>query len=288
MSNFIKQYKVLPQLKKNYISGSLCSGANIVIMLFAYPIYLNYLGAEKYGIWVTLSIVLSLSQLGQLRIDTALIKFIAEEYGKKNLKCITEYATTASIILIFPGLLIILVVTVFYPYIDKFINYKRIFLTDGKYIIICVGILSSLTLYYNLIKGIVIGIGRLDIANYISFFSRVVQIAVSISLLIVGFEIWSLFFGFLFYTILASTVLFLFLSLKYKIDIFNYKCFKVHKLSKLINFGSTLLIGTVAQMLVEPFNKAIIAKFVGFSEVTFLPNFIPSYNDSEKYFCKRA
>ena len=47
-------------------------------MLIAYPVYLGFLGYEKYGLWLTLATVLSFSQLGKLGINHAVIKVVAE------------------------------------------------------------------------------------------------------------------------------------------------------------------------------------------------------------------
>ena len=102
-------YAKLPQLKKNVLSGSVLAGSNILLLLIAYPVYIKYLGAEQYGLWATLSVVVYFSQLGDLGINNALIKYIGGEFGKGNYKGITEYATTAFCILIIPSFLILLI-----------------------------------------------------------------------------------------------------------------------------------------------------------------------------------
>ncbi len=76
MINFKKQ----SQFKKNVLFGSIFSAINLLVALIAYPIYLKYLGPEKYGLWATVSVVLAFSQIGQLGIDTAVVKYVAGEY----------------------------------------------------------------------------------------------------------------------------------------------------------------------------------------------------------------
>ena len=64
-------------------SGTVLSAIDILITMASYPIYLKYLDAEMYGLWTIVSVVLTYSQLGQLRIGAALIKYAADNYWKK-------------------------------------------------------------------------------------------------------------------------------------------------------------------------------------------------------------
>jgi len=91
----LNKYENLSQLKKNVFSGSFSAGINILVTFIAYPIYLKYLGAEKYGLWATVSVVLAFSQIGQLNIGIAITKYVAGEYGKRNFRAITEYVSTS-------------------------------------------------------------------------------------------------------------------------------------------------------------------------------------------------
>ena len=59
------------QLRKNAFSGGAVAAGNILLIAFSYPIYLTYLGAEWYGLWAALSVVIALSQTGNLGIHHA-------------------------------------------------------------------------------------------------------------------------------------------------------------------------------------------------------------------------
>lgn len=269
MNRIIDRYRELSQLKKNVLSGSIFSGANILITLIAYPIYLKYLGAEKYGLWATVSVVLAFSQLGQLRIDTAIVKYVAGEYGRENLKAITEYSSTAFYILIVSSLIILSILTLFKSSIAEFLKFKEIYITDGARLIFFVGLLSVFSFFVNVVKGVVSGVGRFDIANYVFLFSRIFQVILAVGLLILGYGVWSLYFGFLLYYIFALIAWALILRYIYHIKIFNPLAFRKQKLKELIKFGGALTTASVANMLVMPFNKVIIARYVGLSEVAY-------------------
>jgi len=44
------------QLRINMVSGVVTTAINAVVMFIAYPVYLHFLGYEKYGVWLVLSV----------------------------------------------------------------------------------------------------------------------------------------------------------------------------------------------------------------------------------------
>ncbi|MFC2161970.1 oligosaccharide flippase family protein, partial [Acidobacteriota bacterium] len=229
----------------------------------------KYLGTEIYGLWATLSVVLILGQLGQLRIDTAIIKYVAGEYRKENFNAITEYISTAFYILILPSLIVVGVLALFNNQIARFIEPNEIFINISMRLIIWIGFLSVFSFYVNVIRGVIVGIGRLDIVNYVSLVSRILQIILAVCFLVLNYGIWSLYFAYLFYFVLLLIVWYLILKNVYQIKIFQPFSFRIQKANELIKFGGTLFSGTVVEMCVVPFNKVIIARYIGLSEVTY-------------------
>jgi len=47
-------------------SGVVVTVVNGVVLAVAYPVYLHFLGYEKYGVWLILATVLSFTQLDNL------------------------------------------------------------------------------------------------------------------------------------------------------------------------------------------------------------------------------
>jgi len=269
MYKIINEYNKLSQLKKNVFSGSVYSGVNIIITLLAYPIYLKYLGAEKYGLWATVSVVLSFSQLGQLRIEAAIIKYVSYEYGHKAFNAIKEYISTALYFLLIPSAIVIVISAIFKSEFAEFLKLKKIFLEDGTRLVFYVGLLSVFSFYVNAIRAIVVAIGRIDIANYIFLLGRILQILLAVSLLMLGVGVWSLYYGFLLSFIMPFLVCIFIIEYKYKIRIFDPLAFKIERCKKLLKFGGVLIVGTIAQLFVVPFNKIIIARYIGLSEVSY-------------------
>jgi O-antigen/teichoic acid export membrane protein len=74
------------QLRVNVISGAATNAINGVVLAVAYPVYLHFLGYEKYGVWLVLATVSSFAQLGNLGIGQTIMNLVAEEYGKADIK----------------------------------------------------------------------------------------------------------------------------------------------------------------------------------------------------------
>jgi len=60
-------------------------------MAAGFPIYLHFLGYERYGVWLVLATVLSFAQLGNLGIDQAVMKLVAEEHGRGDIEGIKRH-----------------------------------------------------------------------------------------------------------------------------------------------------------------------------------------------------
>ncbi len=259
----------LSQLKRNVASGAVLSGFDSVAGLVALPLYLKYLGAEQYGLWATVSVVLAFCRLGQFGIDTAITKYVAGEYGQKNLKAVTEYISTSFYILMIPSLVILGALGFFNSHIVRLLTAEGTPVDNLGRLVLFVGLLSVLGLAVNVMKGVVTGIGRMDIANYISVIGRLSQVGLALVLLVLGCGIWSLYFGFLLSYALPLAVWMVLLRRTYHIRVFNPLAFRRDKFVELLKYGGGLTTASVTNMFVMPFNKLVIARYVGLSEVAY-------------------
>jgi len=245
------------------------AGTNILLLLIAYPVYLKYLGAEQYGLWAAVSVVVFFSQLGELGINSALIKYVAAEFGKANYEGITQYTTTSFYILIIPSLLILLIICLFTTQIIAFLGLKPSYAREAERLIPLLGLLSGFILFVDLIKGILMGLGRVDISNYVFLLGRIIQVVGSIILIIGGFGIWGLYFGAVSSYVIICIVYLYILCIQYKVKIFKIDSFARSCLNDLLTFGGTMFSARMVSMLMEPFNKVIISKYIGLPEVTY-------------------
>lgn len=98
------------QLRINMVSGVVTTVVNTAVLAVAYPIYLHFLGYEKYGVWLVLATVLTFAQLGNLGMGPAVMKLVVEEYGRGDIKGIQPCVTTALALLCVSGTVALMVV----------------------------------------------------------------------------------------------------------------------------------------------------------------------------------
>ncbi|PKN17333.1 MAG: hypothetical protein CVU71_16250 [Deltaproteobacteria bacterium HGW-Deltaproteobacteria-6] len=100
---------------------ALSSGAAKVISFVAavitVPLTLNYLGAERYGLWMTISSVIAMMVFADFGVGNGLMNAITEAYGKDDIGAIRSHITNALLILTLLMILILLVFFAIYPLI---------------------------------------------------------------------------------------------------------------------------------------------------------------------------
>jgi O-antigen/teichoic acid export membrane protein len=87
------------------------------------PITIRYLGAERFGIWITISTVLSMLLVLDLGVANSLTNFISQAYAKEDHEHASTYSTTALLVLLLASGVLGLVAWGFWPYF----NWQSIF-----------------------------------------------------------------------------------------------------------------------------------------------------------------
>jgi O-antigen/teichoic acid export membrane protein len=111
------------RLRLTYASSAVLRGVNILFTLLSVPLLLNYLGEERYGIWITLYSLLSVLAFADLGIGNGLINVIASSYADQDELRARRYVTSA--LLFLGGLALLLAVVIallvpFFPWVEVF------------------------------------------------------------------------------------------------------------------------------------------------------------------------
>lgn len=255
------------QLRLNMASGVVVTVINAVAMMAAYPIYLHFLGYERYGVWLVLAIVLSFAQLGNLGIDQAVMKLVAEEYGRGDIEGVQWYVTTALALLCLSGGLILIAVLVFKTQIIGAFKLTGENAKMVSWLLPYIGCLSIYVFVVQALNATLSGLGRMDLANYIQSVGRIVAVTVATILLYSGRGIESLLIG--------STVSYLFIhvaSLIYIWRIARIRLLRINNLDAqrckhILRFGGAVFGGSVISMLFSPFNKLMLSRYAGVSTI---------------------
>ncbi len=94
-----------------------------VAALVTVPMTLSYLGAERYGLWLTVSSVVGWLSLADFGLGSGLMTKLSEAYGKKNGREQSQLITTTLAASIVIGILLLLVFISVFP----LLNWARVF-----------------------------------------------------------------------------------------------------------------------------------------------------------------
>ena len=75
-----------------------------VINLFTVPLTIDYLGAERYGLWMTISTMLSMLSFADLGLGNGLLNAIAKAKGRNSMKDAQIAVSSTFFILLFISL----------------------------------------------------------------------------------------------------------------------------------------------------------------------------------------
>lgn len=265
------------QLGRNFLSGVGCTAVNVVVSVLSYPLYLKFLGFEQYGIWLILTIVLSLAQIGNLGIKPALVKLVAEEFGRDDIRKVRIYMTNSCILLILIGFFIVFVLHVGKSDIVSLFNLSSENSRIVSTFLVPTGILSIFVMLVESLNAGISGLGRMDLSNYMLLINRILTVSLSVIGLRMGFGIKALFTGAsLSYLLVCGATLFIFVSITgffpFILDFRDPSCFK-----RLLTFGSGMFGTMLLNIIVNPFNKLIITRYIGLS---FVPVYEIAFNGS--------
>ncbi len=270
------------QLRINMVSGTVVTVINIAVLAVAYPVYLRFLGYELYGIWLVLSTVLSFAQLGNLGVGQAVMKLVAEEYGRNNLVAVQQYVGSAIVILIFSGIIPLISIIVFRSSIISLFKLSSENAEIALHLLPYIGCLSLYVLVVQALNATLSGLGRMDMANYAQVSGRIAMVCVATFLLYRGGGIESLFVGSIVsYGIIHAASFFL-IRRTADIRLLRWSNLSLSRVKRLLSFGSGVFGGSVIKMLLSPFNKLMLSRYVGVGSI---PIYEIAYNASMQVRC---
>lgn len=258
------------QLRINMATGAVTHCLNIAVLAVSYPVYLHFLGYEKYGLWLALGVVLAFARLSDLGMTHAVTKLIAEEHGRSNTQAAQQYIATAILIICIVSGIILAVILTFKAQIISAFKFTEESSKLAMWFLPYIAILSIYTLVVQVLTATLAGLGRMDLSHYIETGRRIVLVCIVIPLLYLGYGLKGLLFATAF-SYLVKHLFSVFLIRRIvpfrlvKISNIRKHCFK-----KLLNIGIGLFGGSILRLVGIPFNKFMLARYTG---VDILPVF---------------
>jgi O-antigen/teichoic acid export membrane protein len=81
------------------LASSSAKAITIITSFITVPLTLNYLGTERYGLWMTISSVISMMVFSDFGIGNGLMNAVAEAYGKDDKEALKRHIANAAVIL---------------------------------------------------------------------------------------------------------------------------------------------------------------------------------------------
>ena len=255
------------QLRINMASGVVVTVINAVAIMVAYPIYLRFLGYEKYGVWLILATVLRVAQLGNLGIGQAVMKLVAEEYGRGDIEGVQQYVTTALALLCLSGSLVLIAVLVFKIQIVSVFKLNDENAQMALWLLPYIGILSMYVFVVQALNATLSGLGRMDLANYTQAVGRIVAVTVATILMYTGRGIESLLIGNTLSYVFIHIVSLICISRIAHIRLLRINNLDAQRGKRILHFGGAVFGGSIISMLFSPFNKLMLSRYAGVSSI---------------------
>jgi O-antigen/teichoic acid export membrane protein len=247
--------------------GAVTTLANTIVVAVGYPIYLHFLGYEQYGVWLALSTVLSFAQLGKLGLDIAVMKLVAEEYGRRNIDAVQRYVTSAIAIVTGSGAVAMCLIILFREPIVAIFRLSEQNSSTALWLLPYVACLSVYVLIANVCSAIVSGLGRMDVANWSQSLGQVAGLVCTVILLGFGWGVKSLLVSSALSWILVHAVSIVYVRRITGRMLLRWDAVDGRMCGRLLRFGGGLFGGSLIQMLLHPFNKVVLSRYVGVSSL---------------------
>lgn len=97
------------------VSGALAKGLTFLTLLVSIPLVVRYLGAERYGLWITITSVVALLGFADLGIGSGVLNAVSEAHGRNDRSAARTYVSNGFFLLLGIALLSSLLFAIAYP-----------------------------------------------------------------------------------------------------------------------------------------------------------------------------
>jgi O-antigen/teichoic acid export membrane protein len=255
------------QFRRNFASGLPSTAVNVALAAAGYAIYLNYLGYQRFGLWLVLGLVMSETQIFKAGLSPAQVKLVAETYAKGDLAGVRDYIGSSQLVLLLFTLPLPAAVFALRHTLVAFFRFDG---ADAAVFLQLIGPMMLFLIYILIVDAMVSslgGVGRMDLTNYLVALTQGVGLIVGTVLLHAGYGVT----GLLIAQILGYVVLHVgsFLILR-RICHFRFRDqlrWRSECVRNLVRTGSWLFGSTLVNLLLDPLNRVLLTRYAGLASV---------------------
>jgi len=269
---FSKGHQRSQKVKKNIIVSFALRGLNILIIFLLVPLTLNYLNPTKYGLWLTISSIISWFTFFDIGLGNGLRNKLAEAFAVNDYKLAKVYVSTTYAILSLIIIFIYLIFLFIIPLLDwsKLLNAQPEMAGELSKVAIIVFTFFALRFVLNLIAIILISDQSPAISNCFTFLGNFVVLAAVYC--IAKFTHGNLLYISIIYSAAPVIILiiasFYFFNGKYKRIKPDLKSIDFKYSRSLADLGIKFFVLQIAVLIIFSTDNIIITQILGPSEVT--------------------
>lgn len=240
------------------------------ILILLTPYMLKVLGKAQFGIWALAGVVTSYAQLSDMGMTTAIVKFVAEDWAKKEVDRISKVVSTAFFSFAVVGGVVATGILLARNFIV--INLLKVppdMQPEALFVVCGVAIIFYFNLLFSVYNSVLLGIQRMDVTNAIVVVSKVFRALGMWVFLAAGLGLKGLIWNgaiFSALTIVANVFWTKRLMIGLKVSPF---WFSFSELKGIIKYSANIFAAKLTGLAQDPINKIIIATYLSLPFVAF-------------------
>ena len=240
------------------------------ILILLTPYMLDVLGKARFGVWALAGVVTSYTQVSDMGMTTAIVKFVAEDWAKKEVGRISKVVSTAFFSFAVVGGVVAIGILVARQVIV--INLLRVPLEmqrEAGFVVSGIVIIYYFNLVFSVYNSVLRGIQRMDVTNVIMVISKVLRALGMWAFLAAGMGLKGLVWNsaiLSILTIIANIVIVTNIvpGFSLRLQKFSLTTFKTIASYSMNVFGARII--ALGQL---PVNRIILSRYVGLTFVAF-------------------
>lgn len=259
---------------QKFARNSLFSVAGFIvtfpILILLTPYMLEVLGKARFGIWALAAVVTSYAQLSDIGMTTALVKFVAEYWVKKDIEKTSRIVSTAFFsFAIVGGLVAGSILLLRNPIVVSLLKVPPEFQSEALFVISGIVVIFYFNLLFSVYNSVLLGIQRMDVTNVIMVVSKVLRALGMWAFLAAGLGLKGLIWNgaiFSALTIMANVFCTKMLVAGLKANPF---WFSFSALKGIVCYSANIFAAKLTGLAQDPINKIIIAAYLSLPFVAF-------------------
>lgn len=246
----------------NSASGFVQFILTAILIFVSFPVFINRLGEVSFGIFSTISVIGNLSLFANLSLESALVKFLAEQGKTKESNYDICIALSIMLVILVP--LSILVYIFRMPILSDVLNIPIEHLAEGAVLMECMLVSNGLLIVGKIFASILDSQHKVYLSNLTMFIYNALYWGGIISVILLGYALEEVGLAILLATVLWF-VLIIVLAFKEwgRLDISGIRANFRRIVKKQLFYTSKIYMSSLLGMFFEPLTKVLIANFAG-------------------------